>query len=97
MISVIAYLYVKPEKREEAVKAAEELISKVKNEEGTLYYSFNADDNDSETFVFMEKYKDMESLKLHGQTEYFSDFMKKAQNFSSKPPEIKTYTEISSI
>jgi|AntRauTorckE6833_2_1112554.scaffolds.fasta_scaffold191802_1 quinol monooxygenase YgiN len=97
MISVIAYLHVKPEKREEAVKAAEELINQVKNEKGTLYYSFNADDNDPETFVFIEKYKDMDSLKLHGQTEYFSEFMKKAQVFSSKPPEIKTYTEILSI
>jgi quinol monooxygenase YgiN len=97
MLSIIAYIHVKPEKTDEALKAAKELVEKVKDEEGTLFYSFSVNEKDPSTFVFMEKYKDMDAISIHSNTPYFKEFMKKAADFSSKPAEINIYKEIASI
>ncbi|MDY0362318.1 MAG: putative quinol monooxygenase [Desulforegulaceae bacterium] len=97
MFTIIAHIHVKPEKKEEALKAAKELVEKVKEEQGTLFYSFSINEKEPDTFVFMEKYKDMDAISAHSTTPYFKEFMKKAADFSSKPAEINIYKEIASI
>lgn len=97
MISVIAYVYPAPEKKELAVEAAKELVKNVKNEEGTLFYSLNIEDKNPDVLVFMEKYKDMDAFTFHGQTDHFKEFIKKAAEFSIKPAEIKILNEVESI
>ncbi|MCB9481164.1 MAG: antibiotic biosynthesis monooxygenase [Desulfobacteraceae bacterium] len=97
MLSVIAYIHVKPEKTDEAINAAKELVEKVKDEEGTLFYSFSVSEKDPSTIVFMERYKDMDAISAHSSTPHFKEFMKKAAAFSSMPPEVNIYKEISSI
>lgn len=97
MISVIAKVPVKPEVKDEAIEAVKELMKGVATEEGTLHYTLNIDQNDPNTFVFMERYTDMDALGIHGSTEHFMAFMGKVGNFAGGPPEIITMDEIASI
>ncbi len=97
MIAVIAKVPIKPENKEEAIAGVKVLMSKVAEEEGTLHYTLNINENDPDTLVFIERYKDMEALGVHGSTQHFQDFMEKAMSFASGPPEIITLDEIHSI
>jgi len=97
MISVIAKVPVQPEKKEEALAAVKELMSHVAKEEGTLFYTLNIDRNHPDTLVFMERYKDMNALTVHGSTPHFQEFMKKAMAFGSGQPEIQVLKEVDSI
>lgn len=97
MISVIAKVPVQAAKKEEALKSVKELIAEVAKEEGTLYYTLNIDRKNPDTFVFMERYRDMDAFKAHGSTPHFGKFMEKAMTFASGAPEITILEEIASI
>jgi quinol monooxygenase YgiN len=97
MIAVIAKIPVKPESKEEAIKEIKRLMAKVAKEEGTLHYSVNIDQNNPNTLVFVERYKDVGALGIHGSTPYFQEFMGKSSSFTSGPPEIIVMDEILSI
>ena len=97
MISVIAKVPVQPEKREAALAAVQELMAEVAKEEGTLSYTLNIDEKDPDTFVFIERYKEMEALTVHSSTPHFKAFMDKAMSFASGAPEITVLKEIASI
>ena len=97
MIAVIAKVPVKPESKEEAIAEVKILMEGVAKEEGTLHYTLNVDQNNPDVLVFMERYKDMDALGVHGSTPHFQEFMAKVMNFAAGPPEIITLDEIHSI
>jgi quinol monooxygenase YgiN len=97
MIAVIAKVPVQPEKKEEALAAVKELMGHVAKEEGTLYYTLNIDRNQPDTLVFIERYKDMDALTVHGSTPHFQEFMKKTMTFASGQPDIQVFKEMASI
>ena len=97
MIAVIATLPVKPEKREEALAAAKEMMAEVANEEGTIEYTLNIDEEDPDTLIFIERYRDMAALTAHNATPYFKAFMEKAAEFAAEAPAIRVLTELESI
>ena len=97
MIAVIAKVPLKPENKEEAIEEVKALMAKVAEEEGTLYYTVNIDQNNPDTLVFIERYKDMNALSAHGSTPHFQEFMGKAMSFAAGPPEIVTLNELHSI
>ena len=97
MIAVIAKVPVKPEAKEEAIEQVKILMAKVAEEEGTLHYTLNIDQNNPDTLVFMERYKDMGALGVHGATPHFQEFMEKSMSFAAGPPEIVVLDEIHSI
>ena len=97
MIAVIAKVPIQVEKKEAALAAAKKLIEKVATEEGTLYYTLNMDENNPDTLIFIERYKDMDALAAHGSTPYFKEFMESAMTFAAGKPEINLFKEINSI
>ena len=97
MIAVVAKVPVKPETKEEAIEEVKKLMAKVAEEEGTLHYTLNIAQNDPNTLVFMERYRDMEALGVHGSTPHFQEFMEKSMAFAAGPPEIVVMDEIHSI
>jgi quinol monooxygenase YgiN len=97
MISVIAKIPVKEEKREEAVEAFKQLIAEVAKEEGTLSYTLNVSKNEPNTLVVLERYKDKEALKAHSSTPHFQSFFAKAPELFSGSPEITILSELASI
>lgn len=97
MIAVIAKVPVQPEKKEDALAAVKKLMAEVAKEEGTLYYTLNIDKKNPDTFVFIERYQDMDAFGVHGSTPHFKEFMEKAMTFAAGPPEITVLNEIDSI
>jgi quinol monooxygenase YgiN len=97
MLSVIAKIPVKEEKREEAIVAFKQLIAEVAKEEGTLSYTLNVSKNDPNSLVIMERYKDKEALKAHSSTPHFQSFFAKAGELFSGSPEITILNELASI
>ena len=97
MIAVIAKVPVTPEKKDAALAAVKALMAEVAKEDGTLYYTLNIDEKNPDTFVFIERYKDMDALAVHGATPHFKAFMEKAMAFASGQPEINVLNEIDSI
>lgn len=97
MISVIAKLPVQEGKRQEALDAVKELMAEVAKEEGTLFYSVNANEKDPNTLIMIERYRDREALDFHGSTQHFKKFMDKAGGFLAGRPEITAYEELESV
>lgn len=97
MISVIAKLPVQEGKRQEALDAVKELMAEVAKEEGTLFYSVNANEKDPNTLIMIERYRDREALDAHGSTPHFKNFMEKAGAFLAGKPEITAYDEFESV
>ena len=97
MIAVIAKIPVKPEAKEDAIKEIKVLMEGVGKEEGTLHYTLNIAQNDPDTLVFIERYKDMDALGVHGSTPHFQEFMGKSMSFAAGPPDIVVLDEILSI
>ena len=68
MLSVMATLKVKEEKREEALALFKKLAAEVlANESGTLAYVFHQRRDDPLTVIVYEKYESNEAFALHGQ------------------------------
>jgi quinol monooxygenase YgiN len=97
MISVIAKIPVKEEKRDEAIEAFKQLVAEVAKEEGTLSYTLNVSKNEPNVLVVMERYKDKEALKTHSSTPHFQSFFAKAGELFSGSPEITILSELASI
>ena len=72
MIGVIATLKVQVEKSAEFEAVFLELAAKVKaNEPGCLSYQLTKSRTEAGIYKVLELYADADSLKAHGQTEYF--------------------------
>ena len=97
MISVIAKIPMKEDKVDEAIAAIKELIKNVANEDGTVSYSLNRDQKNPNTLVFIERYKDNDSLKAHSSTDHFKAFSAKVPDFVAGKPEITVMEEIAAI
>jgi len=71
-IGVVATLIVQPGKEAEFEAAFKELRSQVlANEAGCEMYDFYKSKADASTYVVMERYKDQDALKAHGESEHF--------------------------
>ena len=94
MISVIAKIFLNPGQAAVLENDVKALAEKVAGEEGTLFYTVNADKKAPDTLVFMERYRDMAALKKHSGTAYFQEFMGKVLPVMAKPPEIAVLEEL---
>ena len=97
MISVISKIPIKPEKKEDALVAVKELIRHVSKEDGILHHSLNIDEKNPDIFIFIERYKDRDALKVHSSSPYFRKFMDKVFPIASGRLEINVLNEIDSI
>jgi quinol monooxygenase YgiN len=97
MISLIAKIPIKEGKVEEAIAAFKGLMVQVAKEEGTLFYTMNRSQSNSNTLVIMERYKDKAALDAHSSSAYFKEFFAKSREFIAGKPEITVMEEIHSI
>ncbi len=94
MISLVAKMTVKEDKREEAVAAIRELVAETAKEEGTLFYTVNRDLKNPDTFVFMERYRDKAALDAHAASPHFKAFSAKCPGFMAGKAELTRLEEI---
>ena len=98
MIAIIAEMPIKEGQMDQAVEAAKAFMEHVKTEEGCLHYTANVDTkNAPNTLVFIERYRDKEALKVHGESPQFQEFFAKAATLLDGEPILRRLAEMASI
>ena len=91
MIVIAGKIQVKPEKRDEAQKAALAMVEATRRESGCISYTFYADLVEPATFFLFEEWESDAALGSHFQTEHMARFQQQAPAFIAAPPAIKRY------
>ncbi len=73
MIVVVAKIKAKSGDEAKVEKALQDVLPKVREEEGTLEYLLNRSQSDPSTFMVLEKYNDMDAFMTHGTTPYLAE------------------------
>ena len=94
---VVARLKAQAGKAEEMAAVLKGLIPKVRNEEGTLVYTLNRNQQDPSVFLFYEKYASTDALMAHSGTDYFKETFKSLKPLLAEPPVIEMYDELDAI
>jgi len=89
MINVVAVITAKPGKRDEVLKAFRANVPNVTAEPGCIEYGAGVDVDPgppvqtkfgADTFVVIEKYKDMEALKAHAGSPHMKAYAEKTRD-----------------
>lgn len=91
MIIVAGTVPIRPEKRDEAARAATEMAKATQQEEGCLEYHFYSNVEDPDTFLVFERWQSEEALAAHFETTHMAEFRKKLPNLVSGAGEIYKY------
>ncbi|MGD6815950.1 putative quinol monooxygenase [Metabacillus sp. 84] len=91
MISLEAYMNVKPEYREEFLDKVMHVVEQSSNEEGNISYRLYEEVNNPNHFVMLEQWKDQQSIDFHNQSEHFQTFFAAAKKVLAKPLTLKRF------
>lgn len=73
MIAVVAKIKAKAGEEAKVEKALQDVLPKVRQEEGTLVYTLNRSQSDPTLLMVFEKYKDMDAFMAHSSTPYLAE------------------------
>ena len=91
MIVVAGKIPVKPERRDEAQRAALAMVEATRREPGCISYAFYADLVEAGTFFVFEEWESEAALMAHFQSEHMARFQQRAAGLLAGPPTIKRY------
>ncbi len=87
MIVTIVNVWVKPEYREDFIKATIENHKNSILEEGNLRFDVLQDKNDPNKFTLYEAYESEEAAKLHKETPHYKKWKETVESFMARPRE----------
>lgn len=88
MIVLHASFPINPDKWDEALELADELVAESNTETGMIDYRATTDIQDDHTIRFFEQYEDAEALKAHNETEHFQAFEEALPELLAGDPEV---------
>ena len=91
MIVIAGKIQVRPERREEAVRAALAMVEATRREQGCVSYAFYGDLVDQGTFFLFEEWESDAALAAHFQSEHMARFQQQVPALIAGPPSIKRY------
>jgi quinol monooxygenase YgiN len=91
MIVIAGKISVKPERSEEARRAALAMVEATRREPGCISYAFYADLVEAGAFFIFEEWESVAALTAHFQTEHMARFQQQAAALLAAPPTIKRY------
>lgn len=91
MYIIHAYIKVDSNQQEKFLEQAKDLIAGSRAEEGNISYQLYQDTNETNAFVMVEEWKDMEAIKYHGQTEHYKRFGVNTKDLLSAPTNVKRF------
>ncbi len=91
MIVIAGKIQIRPERREEAVRAALAMAEATRRESGCVSYAFYADLVDQGTFFIFEEWESDAALVAHFQTQHMARFQQQATALLAGAPAIKRY------
>jgi quinol monooxygenase YgiN len=86
---ILAKVFIKPEKVEEFITAAQVIIENTHKEPGCISYQLYQDPIRKTDFIFVESYKDQAAIDAHFAASYFKEFGSKIGGMTSGDAEIR--------
>ena len=94
MIKIVAVMKVKPGCIDAFRTTAKELIAKSRAEEGNVFYTLNEMLGAENTLAFIECWKDMQAIEIHGKTEHFTGIFPQLAALCEDSPPAQLFTEL---
>ncbi|WP_338776469.1 putative quinol monooxygenase [Metabacillus sp. FJAT-52054] len=91
MISITAYMNVKPGYREEFLEKVQQVIEHTREEEGNVSYRLYEETGNSNQFVMLEQWKDQHAIDVHNQSDHFQNFFAAAKKILAEPLTLKRF------
>ncbi|MFP7494683.1 putative quinol monooxygenase [Terribacillus saccharophilus] len=85
MIIIHARMSVKPEKKEEFLQEIEAVMAGSRAEAGNNSYDLFQDPKNTNSFIMVENWKDMEAVQAHNASSHFQAFSAAAKEMLSAP------------
>jgi len=95
--TLIAFLYAKPDKRDELFKILQSFVKPTRDEPGCVDYHLHVSNDDPNLFIFYENWRTRKELKEHQQTAVLNSFWPRRHDFLQKDVEIKSLTMLSEL
>ncbi len=92
MTVVTGKVLVRPERRQDAIRAALAMAEATRKEQGCITYQFSADLEDPNTILIFEEWESDEALAHHFQTEHMRVFRQQLPGLLAGPSAIKRYS-----
>lgn len=87
---------IRPERRDDAIRAARAMVAATRSEPGCIAYRFATDVADPNLVLVFEEWKDDESLKRHFETPHMATFQQEVPGFLAGVPSFTRYVVASS-
>ena len=94
---VVAKLKAQEGKEATLEAALRDMVKKVASEDGTEVYTLHRSSEDPALFMFYEKYKDADALKIHSTSPYFKALFATVQPLLAAPPDIAMFEELAAL
>ncbi len=95
VITLIGMMTIKPQHEQAFVDFATRTVQAVREmEPGTILYVLHKHPAEPHTYVWVERYRDAEALRMHTEAPYIAEAMGKLPNWLSKPPELLQLNQI---
>ena len=75
-LTIVATVTVKPEYKEDVLKAIKTVVDATRKEPGNIFYDVFKDVKNPLKFVFIETWKSQEAIDSHNKSVHFNDFVK---------------------
>jgi len=91
MLVIHAEFPIDPDRREEALDAARDLVEATTEEPGAIEYSAATDIQDGTVLRFVERYEDEAAFEAHAASEHFAAFEERLPDLLVGEPEVMRY------
>jgi quinol monooxygenase YgiN len=88
MIVLHAALPIRPEKRDEALDAAETIVEHSNQEDGVIDYRATIDIQDGNRIRFIEQYEDESALEAHLGSDHYTEFEEQLPDLLAGEPDL---------
>lgn len=92
MFIITAKLIVKPGRKDDLIRLAQDLVKHSRKEEGCLSYSVFADQISENVILFFEEWADRQAIDRHSATAHFKAFMGNIPELIAEQPALQIYT-----
>ena len=82
-LTIIATVTVKPEYKDDVLKAIKAVVDATRKESGNIFYDVFEDINNPLKFVFIETWKSQEAIGSHNKSVHFNEFVKAVEGKAS--------------
>lgn len=96
-VSMCVRFQAKPEHRVELARRLLEMVELSNQEEGCLFYNLHIDQEDPNTFYFLEAWKDQAAFDFHASTDYVKAINADAIAMTSSPSRVEFMHKIAPL